>query len=613
MLHENVRRVILEHKLKAFAVGEPADHAKLHARLSQDLNVPIASVRAQAAQVLIFARLALKQVGAGCNLGLFVRAYQQFLTGVGNEVKTETLKHWAIELGMDPGILKRAFADYAVRLAGALPSEPPSAGTSTDSSVAFTSSALPPKDKAAAATIEIRGDNVNYDFVNKRLWRDRWELFVDKHVPRSARGHSFVLTMPGVLKPELEMERWLRLGFTAKNIIGVEGGRPSLFPLFKEAAERLGFTPVTERLEDFLLGMPYRFRVVLLDMTGAYSATNLNIVRCLQLEEEAVFMSNFADRREQREVTDGEVLVHNLLTPKTLDAVAALATLANGIPPREKFMDFVREAANHVGEFVEFPDLRDKMLTGLPSEAGLYRYGACPAWDLIRQGATQTFPCLQRISALEREQFFSGHVAVCSRAIALELAKIMSQVSEMSDVAGLLRNCETFVNRSLLIPRVATALEKYSYQSQVSAYSPRYLSTLAATCEPRAWRQEFKATTRFLQAIQQGLLTRRLSRHGMRGSIGNEVWDVLSINVTTGDNTEHKSAEISGRNWFYHLQHLVARVDGKMVAKLPFQQYHRDIIRSTSVWNRYPLQNSDVVGALPRVDLSEPRSDHPLS
>lgn len=151
------------------------------------------------------------------------------------------------------------------------------------------------------------GSHANYDNPTKQLWREKWKQFLAKHTTLYERQSMRVLCLPG--KKCLEIPLYLDLGFTPKNIVGVEGGDDAVKSEFHTNAYRYGITSKLGRLEDFLEHDPTVYDVVSLDFTGPISKNYLDIVRNVplapasnyQLNKKSYFMINVMAKRESTE------------------------------------------------------------------------------------------------------------------------------------------------------------------------------------------------------------------------------------------------------------------------------------------------------------------------
>lgn len=149
------------------------------------------------------------------------------------------------------------------------------------------------------------GCHANYDNPTKQLWREKWKEFLANRIPASERGKMKVLCLPG--KKCLEIPIYLSLGFTPKNITGVEGGDEAAKHEFHENAYRYGINAKLGRLENLLEYDRTFYDVVSLDFTGPLSRTCLDILKCLpiapagdaQLNTKSYFMINLLAKREQ--------------------------------------------------------------------------------------------------------------------------------------------------------------------------------------------------------------------------------------------------------------------------------------------------------------------------
>lgn len=149
------------------------------------------------------------------------------------------------------------------------------------------------------------GSHVNYDNPTKQLWREKWKEFLASRIPASMRSNMKVLCLPG--KKCLEIPLYLELGFTPKNIVGVEGGDEAARSEFHTNAYRYGITSRLGRLEDILPNEANVYDVVSLDFTGPLSRNVLDIVKMLPLAPagtgqsnlKSYFMVNLLAKREQ--------------------------------------------------------------------------------------------------------------------------------------------------------------------------------------------------------------------------------------------------------------------------------------------------------------------------
>jgi hypothetical protein len=149
------------------------------------------------------------------------------------------------------------------------------------------------------------GCHANYDNPTKQLWRQKWKEFIAKHTVPSERARMKVLCLPG--KKCLEIPLYLELGFTPKNITGVEGGDEAAKSEFHSNAYRYGIVSKLGRLENFLPHDKSVYDIVSLDFTGPLSKTCLDIIKVVplapaadsQFNTKSLFMINLLAKREQ--------------------------------------------------------------------------------------------------------------------------------------------------------------------------------------------------------------------------------------------------------------------------------------------------------------------------
>lgn len=148
------------------------------------------------------------------------------------------------------------------------------------------------------------GCHANYDNPTKQLWRAKWKEFIAKHTLPGERGKMKVLCLPG--KKCLEIPLYLELGFSPKNITGVEGGDENAKSEFYDNAYRYGINAKLGRLENMLPHDNNIYDIVSLDFTGPMSKTCLDIVKMVplapaadsQFNTKSLFMINLLAKRE---------------------------------------------------------------------------------------------------------------------------------------------------------------------------------------------------------------------------------------------------------------------------------------------------------------------------
>lgn len=144
--------------------------------------------------------------------------------------------------------------------------------------------------------IGLSGEHADYDNETKQKWRKEWAQFIDENTDKKNRSSMRVLCLPG--KKCLEIPLYLQLGFSPKNIVGVEGGDRVARAEFELNALRFGIDYRMCDLED-VLSTEKPFDVVSLDFHGFMGKKNFEICQRVPLADKALVMTNFLARREK--------------------------------------------------------------------------------------------------------------------------------------------------------------------------------------------------------------------------------------------------------------------------------------------------------------------------
>jgi hypothetical protein len=141
-----------------------------------------------------------------------------------------------------------------------------------------------------------KGDIQNYDFEAKRLWRQEWVNFIEKHMTPLERANARVLCLPGE-NCELEVNHYLSLGIPPQNIFAVERSE-KVWKSFEANAKALGINPIHGDLIDVIKDLPKPFHIVSLDFLGPLCDGYLEILQEVPLAGKTLLMTNTQGARE---------------------------------------------------------------------------------------------------------------------------------------------------------------------------------------------------------------------------------------------------------------------------------------------------------------------------
>ena len=145
-----------------------------------------------------------------------------------------------------------------------------------------------------------RGDVVDYDFKDKRDWREYWTKFIDDNLPQSSREVAKVICLPG-RKVEPEVSHYLKLGIKPENIYAVEGS-PRVRDEFVHNASRLKIKYFTQPLQKILAQIDVRFDVVNYDFHGQHCMAHRRALQQTPITDDAIIVYNALGKRESKEM-----------------------------------------------------------------------------------------------------------------------------------------------------------------------------------------------------------------------------------------------------------------------------------------------------------------------
>ena len=171
------------------------------------------------------------------------------------------------------------------------------------------------------------------------------------------RANMKILCLPS---PQVwpEIRHYLELGFSAKNIYGVEGGDAEARRVFKLNAERYGIQAIIGRLNNVMPKRDEVFDVVLLDFLGPLSASVEEIASSIKLSDRSLVGLNLMGARE------------NLATQGSLKEVASsmgylayyISRISKDIMPMtasQPFWGEARERMEQTSQSAVLKEIRD--------------------------------------------------------------------------------------------------------------------------------------------------------------------------------------------------------------------------------------------------------------
>ena len=417
--------------------------------------------------------------------------------------------------------------------------------------------------------ITISGDHVDYSFRNKDLWRDAWTAFIDQNFPVALRPSARILCMPSK-NPEREISRYLRLGFRAANIVGVEGGDAAAQQRFTAEANRLGFKPLLGRLEAKVHSAEAPFDLVLFDFIGPLCRAYLNIARDTPIKSTALVIVNYMDRREpnhharfweQRETERNPLLFQNAVVGAT-GGESAPSTPAAYSELKRNNMDFtfLQVLGDHIRP-AAFP------LGRLETEFR-QRWAEIPADYRNNLG-------------------FRGCVASFSMPAFTSAAKLMALAfadSEPQFTGELFRLVQGFLSLSVFRFPLCERISRYQYRSQASGNSAHFLSSMAVV---RHLNDDIfytvRHTTRFLLDSALPMVNQVISDQGVFNAelILKRDWSFRVLD-------KHCQEKLNPRE-IAKGDLIVCELDGRRVAE----------IRASKFWDDVQLLNNEVSRCCP--------------
>lgn len=142
-----------------------------------------------------------------------------------------------------------------------------------------------------------RGDTFEYDNPVKNKWRQHCLQYIDDHTDPTRRHSMKVLCLPG--RHGWEIPEYLRLGFKAENIVGVERSQ-RVEREFQAMADRYGIQAHIGRVEDLVGSVREPFDVANLDFTSPVDASVSKVFSNILISDSFVGLVNVLGRRDGR-------------------------------------------------------------------------------------------------------------------------------------------------------------------------------------------------------------------------------------------------------------------------------------------------------------------------
>lgn len=233
-----------------------------------------------------------------------------------------------------------------------------------------------PSESAVVTAVEaidpskVKDESSPFDNRTKREWRQAWEDFLGRSLPRDFFRQARVLCFPAdEVEPEVSI--YLRLGVSPDRIYAVEGS-PKYRETFERNCRRLGLTPHFGRLEELLPTFTDPFSVVSLDFLGPYHPSYVSLASKIPCADRVATLVNIEAKREGKDI-QGEVLKS---LSQTREVLARIDFLANAPDPNLARHLMVTGQRLTDGPAPEFAEARETIADTIISSAVGFEYRA---------------------------------------------------------------------------------------------------------------------------------------------------------------------------------------------------------------------------------------------